>query len=191
MLRMPRTYGFGVQSPFAYAFIREVVNCHSVSHSCIHSHVNFHSQASVELVGLLRACIQNSTKHQRRYYSLLVRLIAYAHPDVCFVSPNIQDKFLRDMFISMGFKLVSSLSELERLHMAVISFSFSDYDHLLDHMESSGMLVVLYIHQSRKAYDYWKFLISDKRCFVSFDLYDIGVIFFDSKMYKRNYCCNF
>jgi hypothetical protein len=52
-------------------------------------------------------------------------------------------------------------------------------------------MIIVGIHHDKKSKSFWKKVIADHRTGVSFDLYYCGVIFFDHKMYKRNYIVNF
>lgn len=191
VLRMPRTYGFGVQSPFAYRFIREVVNDHSNFQSPRVCHGKQGVLSFFRFPVTVNERIQRSSKLDRRIYMLLLRLLAYQQPYACFVSSNIHDPLLYDMFSFGSCRVISSLSVSESVSMAVISYGFLDCDSLLDRMDNNGLLIVMGIRKHRKALEFWRLLISDNRTFVSFDLYDVGVIFFNSKMHKRVYCCNF
>ena len=82
------------------------------------------------------------------------------------------------------------IHSLDQVMLSFISPIFQEYDTLLNRMAVQGILVVYGIRKYSNGLDYWNNLVSDCRSFVSFDLYDLGVIFFDSKMHKRNYCCN-
>ncbi len=217
LLRMPRTYGFGVQSPFAYRFIRDIVVGHSFgsasSHSsCLSPSLSCESN-SVDLVsrpfckkqmtslqrqgysrlfssdngGTIVSCL---SKRQRRIYQFIYRLCIFSSANTCFVTSDFENTVLTEILGSMNCRIVPHISTSDKIKFSVISPNFLEYDKLLDHMAANGVLVVYGIRLHSKGMDYWKQLVSDCRTFVSFDLYDLGVIFFDSKMHKRNYCCN-
>ena len=115
--RASRNRGFGIQSPFAYRFVREVAR------NKYGSHDNF----SMTLKDLSKEEIR-----LKRFYFRL-------------------ERFLKD---------------------------YENIDHIL---------IIEGIHKTKKAYINWKEIIKDETVRVSFDLYDCGVLFFDEKMYKRNY----
>lgn len=173
--RMPRTYGFGVQSPFAYRFVRQVVKGHS--------HLSLPVALSNSLSSLPR--------RNQRVYRLFLRFAGFIHSDRCFLAPVPADEPLKQALRVVGCEPVTDLSLLPAVSFSIISSSFHDADCLLDRMNPNGMLVINGIRDNREAFRYWKRLVSDRRVFVSFDLFDVGVLFFDSKMYKRTYCCNY
>ena len=190
VLRMPRTYGFGVQSPFAYHFIRQVVKAH-YNHPYVYKHraSDFKHSAYQESFTLVQSLSRYASRKQR-FYKLLFRLTVFIEADRCYVSNDRNDLMMCDIIRAAGCHVVSDLSAAAKIKFSVIYADCLEYDRLLDCMSSDGMLVVFGIRRNAKALDFWNLLISDCRTFVSFDLYDLGVIFFDPKMYKRNYCCN-
>lgn len=215
--RVPRTYGFGVQSPFAYRFIRDIVVGHSFesvfSHSSYLSPSLSYGSYSADLVSQpvckkqitsLKnqgyTCLFSSdngesifsslSKRHRRIYQFIYRLCIFSSANNCFVTSDFENTVLTEILGSMNCRIVPYISTSDKIKFSVISPNFIEYDTLLDHMAANGVLVVYGIRLDRKGLDYWKQLVSDCRTFVSFDLYDLGVIFFDSKMHKRNYCCN-
>lgn len=193
LLRMPRTYGFGVQSPFAYRFVREVVCGHTpITKSVSNGFVNGELDRSLQLnsTSSSSSTFGSLPKGQKLVYRLLSRLYSFSHADACFVPSDCNDSVLCDMLSSLGCRIDKCFPSIQEVKFSVISTQFRDYHLLLELMAEDGMLIVLGIRTHRRDYDYWKLLISDPRAFVSFDLYDLGVIFFDPKMYKRNYRCN-
>ena len=175
LLRMPRTYGFGVQSPFAYRFIRQVV----------HGGNGFPCGDSLELL------LSGASKCERRLLLVVLKLALYSHADTCFMPSKYIDSPFGKMLRGLHIKPVSQLPLLDKVQLAIVSTDYSDYGLLLDRMLANGVLLVDGIHAGKKSYGFWKLLLADKRTFVTFDLFDIGVIFFDPKMYKRNYRCNY
>lgn len=190
---MPRTYGFGVQSPFAYRFIREVVCGNTpISKSVSNGFGNGELDCSLQINpnASLSSSFRSLSKRQKRVYRLLSRLYSFSHADACFVQSDCNDSVLCDMLSSLGCRIDKSFPPIQGVKFSVIPSQFRDYHVLFDRMAEDGMLIVLGIRTQRRDYDFWRLLISDPRAFVSFDLYDLGVIFFDHKMYKRNYRCN-
>ena len=178
LLRMPRTYGFGVQSPFAYRFIREIVVGHTSGRSDI-----FTSDVWAKELSCL-------SKRERRICHFIYRLCRFSCSGTCFVSSDLGHSVLMDVLCSMDCSVDHRIHSLDQVMLSFISPFFQEYDILLNRMATQGILVVFGIREYSNGLDYWNHLVSDCRSFVSFDLYDLGVIFFDPKMHKRNYCCN-
>jgi len=54
-----------------------------------------------------------------------------------------------------------------------------------------NLCVIADIYNSSRNKKIWRSIKSDSRVFVTFDLYDVGIVFFDSKFNKQNYIVNF
>ena len=47
------------------------------------------------------------------------------------------------------------------------------------------------IHHSREMKQCWKRLVNNEKVGITFDLYDVGVLFFDKTKIKQDYIVNF
>lgn len=173
--RIPLSYGFGVQSPFAYSFIRKVVR--GVNDSVLIDSLKG------DKLGYSNRCIKVAC--------LLYRFASFINADVCFFS---RDQY-KEPWLSVA-RLASCKSMLvgdvcNPIKFAVISSAFDDLDFLLSIIAPDGMLVLMDIRKDAVSFSFWNQLVADTRTYVSFDLFDVGVVFFDSKMYKCQYCCNY
>ncbi len=61
----------------------------------------------------------------------------------------------------------------------------------MNHMTEKSALILHGIHSNRETMDFWRMIQSDNRVGITFDLYYLGVVFFDTKRYKHNYIVNF
>ena len=143
ILRMPRTYGFGVHSPTAYSILRYVLNEHGFLKK------NFRLSSVQEMYPIY------STKLDR----LLFRL-RFHYPNLLVVS-------------------ISSFKNME-------SFNF-----LFSNITSMSVLMVLGINRDVKSKVIWKSVLEDKRCVLTFDLFDCGLIFFNNNTFKQNFKVNY
>lgn len=175
ILRKPRTYGFGVQSPFAYNFVRNVADGKDA----------FLLDDFIAKDGLALG------QYPLRMYSLLARLSAYICSERCYVDCDLLSETI-EVVLQAGYHQVKCEHELGDANcFCLVSAQFTDWDRLLNHMADDGMLVVVGLRSNRQCYEGWKALLADDRTCVSFDLYDAGVVFFDHKMFKRSYRCNY
>lgn len=175
ILRKPRTYGFGVQSPFAYNFVRNVADGKDA----------FLLDDFISKDGLALE------QYPLRLYSLLARLSAYICSERCYVDCDLFSATI-EVVLQAGYHQVKCEHELgDANRFCLVSAQFTDWDRLLNHMADDGMLVVVGLRSNRQCYEGWKALLADDRTCVSFDLYDAGVVFFDHKMFKRSYRCNY
>lgn len=64
-------------------------------------------------------------------------------------------------------------------------------EQLLPHTNADSLFVIEGIHNSNAMLAWWNKLKQDSRTGISFDLYDLGLLFFDHNMYKQHYLINF
>ncbi len=190
--RMRYSRGFGVQSPWAYRFIRYVVNEHYPYYE--YTHLN------KEVYGI--------NKFARKLCRLYFRIANYCQPRLvvdygssttayrtycragchsCHVVQLSADEKGMD-------KLDDLLAQNAKVDVARISLK-GDYrdvvDKLMDHVDRKSLLIIQRIKKNKSTVDYWRELVDDERTGVTFDLYYCGIIFFDNKKFKRNYIVNF
>lgn len=177
--RLFRTLGFGVQSPFAYHFIRKVIK----GNDCISIRI-LEKKDDMEIVSKQVKILANF------YY----RFSRFLHVSVWYLSPNlfpIYSQFIKEGYPHTQVKcLSSSLTTFSVAHISDKDDYLKACDRLLEIANSHSVLIFEGIHKDIDVFLFWKRLVNDSRTFVSFDLYYCGVIFFDKKMYKRNYKVN-
>ena len=183
--------GFGVQSPWAYRFIRYVVNEHYPYYK--------YKQLEESVYGL--------DKRTRKLCRFYFRLSNYQQPhsfvDFCPPSPCYK-------FYAMAgsrrcaYKLITANKLIEESEgilatageYSVVRISLVDgyrwfVNKALDVLPSSCVLVIEQIQRDKETENYWKELISDRRTGVTFDLYYCGVVFLNTSVVKQNYIVNF
>lgn len=184
LLRIPRSRGFGVQSPFAYRFIREVV------------------RGGVPEKDRLRSCQlypQGDKKWLRKaaLYGRLARCQGPCQWGIClFQVENYESAVLMGCPEATVVDCIHGyeLDRVARSKVVVMDLEqnwWRIYEAFADHADEASVLVVEDIHYSRKTLRAWRKIVADGRSGVSFDLYECGIVFFDRKKYKRNYCVNF
>jgi hypothetical protein len=122
------------------------------------------------------------------------RFSRFLHVSVWYLSPNlfpIYSQFIKEGYPHTQVKcLSSSLTTFSVAHISDKDDYLKACDRLLEIANSHSVLIFEGIHKDIDVFLFWKRLVNDSRTFVSFDLYYCGVIFFDKKMYKRNYKVN-
>ncbi|SFG57985.1 hypothetical protein [Prevotella sp. KH2C16] len=180
LLRAPRSRGFGVQSPFAYRFIREVVR----------------GTVSEENGLRLRRLYPQGEKKWFRQAALYERLSRYQGPCQWGICP-FQGEIYEDAVL-MGCPKATVVDCIHGYELELVAQSkvvvmdleenwWRVYEAFADHAAANSVLVVEDIHYSRETLKAWRKIIADSRSGVSFDLYDCGIVFFDRKKYKRSY----
>ena len=189
--RMRYSRGFGVQSPWAYHFIRYVVNEHYPYYK--------YEQLAEQVYGI--------DKITRKLCKFYFRLANYqqAHTFVdCYPTSSCYKIYVDAGCQKANYhRIIEATSEAEliRLFSNIGDYSMvrvplvANYrmvvDKALDHLPSSSVLIIENIKRDKEAQRYWPELISDSRTGVSFDLYYCGVLFLKNDMVKQSYIVNF
>lgn len=184
--------GFGVQSPFAYGFVRYVVNEH------------YPYYAYERLMRQMPDIGKKAHKLGRLYF----RIVNWKQPEVALSFGGEQDSFRAYALagrravrvVSVDSSALMTEVEKELLALAgVVSFirvvPEGDYkefcERILAGAHEMSVLVVEQIHRNASMFRYWKELCAHERVTVAFDLYYCGVILFEKKHYKQYYKINF
>lgn len=187
--RIGRCRGFGVQSPWAYSFIRYVVN----------EHYPYYAYSD------LRSELPDVERLTRKKAELMFRIANYCRsPQVlAFGGSGVYGKYI--MAGSTSSEVVEVKAEadsgyynnvVERLGAPGMVLIRSRtgcrefYRAVMEHADGQTLLVVEGIHARGEAKALWKKIWREDHV-VMFDLYYCGVVFFDKKRYKQKYIVNF
>ena len=189
--RVRYSRGFSVQSPWAYRFIRYVVNEHYPYYKYEH----------------LAEQVYGIDKTTRKLCKFYFRLANYqqAHTFVdCFPTSSCYKIYVdagcqkanyhRVTEVTSEEELIhlfSNIGEYSMLRVPLVANYRMVVDTALDHLPSSSVVIIENIKRDRDAQKYWSELISDSRTGISFDLYYCGVLFLKSDMVKQSYIVNF
>lgn len=89
------------------------------------------------------------------------------------------------------FPILPSRENLSLVHIGDVS-DYKDWvDKLVPLANESTCLLISKPYATRKKSRWWKILVADERTGVTFDLYDIGIIFFDKLRVKEHRIVNF
>lgn len=184
--RMPRSRGFGVQSPFAYHFVRHVAKQRHIYHG----------------VGKLCRDHQHLTARHRRRCMFYLRMADYMRPHAVFCLGETgqaeRDYVLKGWpqatFVAAEAGVVSVLQEqADEVCLVLVPTGEAARTRAMQAlplMGGSSAMIVEGIYADEASQACWQSLVASARVGVSFDLYDCGVLFFDTKRYKQNYKIN-
>lgn len=186
--------GFGVQSPSAYAFIRYVINEHYPYYA--------YQELKERLVHLDR--------RQHKLGRLLLRLSNFWQPEISICNDSLFEDYLH-----AGCRKVKRV-ELEppiqtdhlllkdnlllneawgKKRMMVINLEKMRMEEVrtqvLPLCDDLTMLVLLGNLYREKQGEEWHQLQESDYCGITYDLYSLGIIFFDKKKFKQHYRMNF
>ena len=188
LLRSPRTMGFGVQSPWAYRFVRYVVA----------------ERLPYYAYEVLSNRFRHDEKCEERLFRFYFRLANYCQPnavvDLCHES-RMFEEYVKAGCRKVRFvgnddlkgRLAKGVFESMQHVMLRCDASSADIcgkDALLGMMSESSVLIMEGIHKCGKAYGCWQEMVNDNRVGVSFDLYSCGVLFFDTQRHKQTFKVN-
>lgn len=188
LTRLRQRKGYGVHSPFAYNFIEDVVYGRGryYAYRPLSDMRRHHSDSELCLSG----------KGDR----MMFRLANYCRPaQVWLVGKN---SSVTAEYISAGShnSVLTTYADATGLPKEgacgmVFAAQGADiaatYEVAARNATQSSVLVVSGIHASREVKAAWKQICADSRTIVTFDLYELGIVFFDRRLNKQDYKVSF
>ena len=184
--RSRHSRGFGVQSPWAYRFIRYVVNEH------------YPYYAYDDLSRLYEGYPKQIQKLCRLYFRIANFWQAEQALDYSAASETDVIR-LYDTFMKRGcnklevvpVRHAGDFSSVRLMRLSVEGDYRQVFEKAVSLANASTMIIVEQIKRDKESRTFWKSIVDDPRCITTFDLYYCGIIFFDKKRYKENYVVNF
>ncbi|MCC8186861.1 MAG: hypothetical protein LIP08_04950 [Bacteroides sp.] len=192
--RIRHRCGYGVHSPFAFHFITRVIYEKDAYYA--------YREIPVWLKKQLQDTEITWQQEPERINRLLFRIANYACPDVIAdIGPSTSAAYYmqaarRQARYVAGtdacdFSLSAEEAGLIYLHTADASDTEAAFRHCLPLTTSRTLMVVRDIHRDRAMRCLWKQMKEEDRVGVTFDLYDVGILFFDRSRIKQHYIVNF
>ncbi len=184
MRRFTHSRGFGIQSPSAYRFDREVINDHYPYEAYADLKQAFPQQDRLTMkLARLYFRIAHATQarrwalctHQNDVYRAYIQAGCHA---AIFVDGDEESELDK---VAASDVLVTAMED-ERWPMC---------EAFVSRAHERSMLIVEGVYASKRAKMRWRELVNDERTGVVFDLYDCGIIFFDHTKSKQVYIINF
>lgn len=174
LLRIPSSYGFGVQSPSAFFFIKYVINekLPYYSYFDLANQVNGLSDRTINL------------------FQLYFRLTNYLQPFtwIDFVqNSEIQlSEYIKSACHRVCILTSSALPNIRSFDIARISEDdYNLFERLVQMANPHSLIIIEKIYRSQEMTSFWKSIIENERVSVTFDLLDCGLIFFDNRNKKH------
>ena len=169
--------GFGIQSPTDYAFVRYVINQHNT----------YYAYEEFEGMGLTPILLKKG--------KLLFRLVNYWQPSAVYVHALSTD-FTPFIMAAKRGVAVKPLSERTKGERLVLLTNAAEMDNdlmalLLAEGDEQMMWVVEDIHKNTSNRRRWKKLVKAQQTVLTYDLYDVGIVFFYQRRVKQHYLINF
>lgn len=196
LCRFRHRRGYGVHSPFAFHFITGVI---------YESTPYYKYKDLIDKQKTLAPEKDRNWKYEsRKVKELLFRLVNYARPhtvvDVGRLAAS--SLYLRAPKEDVDYISASDLSELFLESGVPVDFLYlHDYRRpgfveevfriCVSRAAASSVFVIEGIHYSSGMRALWRRMVQDERAGITFDLYDLGIIFFDKTKAKQDYIVSF
>ena len=184
--RMKHIQGFGIQSPSAFSFDRKVIN----------DHTPYPIYAELKRLG------NTLTAVERKKARLLYRINRFAEADkFCFYPTKLPayESYIKaacEKTLVEEAKMLGEESESTAPDESVVYFLTvgehcqAFYKRLRTIINTESFVIVDDIKRNAETRAFWQQILDDERVSFSFDLYHIGIAFFDKRP-KQNYIINF
>lgn len=184
--RSRHSRGFGVQSPWAYRFIRYVVNEH------------YPYYAYDDLSRLYEGYPKQIQKLCRLYFRIAnfwqaeqaLDYSAASEMDVIRLYGTFMKRGCNKLEV-VPVRHAADFSSVRLMRLSVEGDYRQVFEKAVSLANASTMIIVEQIKRDKESRTFWKSIVDDPRCISTFDLYYCGIIFFDKKRYKENYVVNF
>ncbi len=95
---------------------------------------------------------------------------------------------IADRAVVAEFKdLMQNISSVDLLHIAHTREYEAVFEEALKHVSSRSLVIVEGIYESKAKQAWWKRVVADSRTGATFDLYEMGLVFFDASRPKQHY----
>ncbi len=186
VVRFRHRRGYGIHSPFAFNLVRGVI----YESGEYYAYAPLHTWRQTRLSDLRE-------KDDR----LLFRLINHSRAGRGVVVGPVSAvtlRYLHEGCSSCRLTAVDSLTSatlcdeaFDFAYVSSLSGHIGDVMTLPVHMRDGGLIVVRGIGRHKTDRAAWQRLVADERVRVSFDLYDFGLAFFESRLNKEHYVINY
>ena len=163
--RFRKRRGYGVHSPFAYEFLQQVV----------YEQNPFYAQISLD-----RKLRWLEKRRKKKVLHMLLRLSNYVQPDYLYM-PHCSG--IEYEYLQAGSKRAQYQTSMHNKGKILCFLKEPDED-IMQNLNEESVLVIDNLHKHRK----W---FAKLPANVTFDLYDIGIAFFNPKHNKQHYIINF
>lgn len=178
--RFRKRRGYNVHSPFAFNFITSVLYQRGVYYR--YSDIDKLGRSGYETTKILKLIfrlvnfIQPKTIYYKSNNSTIPRVMKWAKSDICCNTEISDCNQLDFVYLSCN----KHIEEVEKI-----------IEQVWPKLHSNSMFVLSGIGYSKALYDLWSNCIERDSAGISFDLYDMGILFFDQSKNKQDYIVNF
>ncbi len=183
--RMRHVQGFGIQSPSAFSFDRNVINDHTKY--CIYSELKLNTPKSSKLIDKKARLLYRINRFLKadNFYFYPKKIELYANYIVAAYNTKIVEAKL------YNYNIENVEKEKTNVYFLSILADYLNYYKSIRHkVGTNSILIIDGINRNNEAKQFWKAVIEDENVSFSYDLYYLGIVFFDKRP-KQNYIINF
>lgn len=187
MSRISHRNGYGVHSPFAYGFIQDVIyeSTPYYAYPRLRAMRRQHSRAEQ---GLTSKCDR-----------LMFRIANFCRPrHAVLIGPRtaVTAEYIAAGSTSTKVSLCNDTAHLPAQESEFVYASpgtdfLAAFLAAAEHCSNSTFFAAASIHKTRENKCKWQQICQDPRAIVTFDLYEIGLVFFNKDLNKQNYKVSF
>lgn len=196
LCRFRKRCGYGVHSPFAFNLITRV----------IYEDTPYYKYEDLKVEEKKRALVKGKSweYESRKVKRLLFRMVNYAQPDLIVDAGLLAASELYLKAGKEGVNYISSLNLTDLSLEAGVSVDFlylhdfrnpelveKIFDAYVCRTTIKSVFIIEGIRYTCRMSALWKRMRQDERVGITFDLYDLGIIFFDKTKIKQDYIVNF
>ena len=178
--RIRHRKGYGVHSPSDYFLITSV----------IYEKLPFYAYQELHELKMNRS-------YREKVDKLIFRLANYFQPSI-WVNDD-PDNCMTEKYVLAACPHVRTMSIDEIIQSGeapgLVNIGSANYDKnfnmLLPFVDNSTCFIIGNPNESKEKTEWWKQVTQDKRTGVTFDLFDVGLVFFDKKRFKEHRIVNF
>lgn len=206
--RYKHNRGFGIQSPAAFYLVTEVLNERLPYYAyeqlaAIAKEGGEFSVAHCKLLFRLANYIkpQNIISFSAGSGSAASAMIAGKRRAVCYVVDEcnalashakvfLAEKHSREHYgdeIELLQGVLDEVGVVGLLHIGNTPKYGRAVESALSHVNNNSVIIVEGIHRTKELKEWWRKMVEDSRTIVTFDMYSMGVIFFDNNYKKQHY----
>lgn len=141
--RIGKAHGFGIQSPWAFGFVTEVVG----------ERLPYYAYADIDR--------KYESRRERQFQKLMLRVRNFVYPNQLVIVDDI------------------------------LTLSDERIGEIITEIGAKGAVVVRGIWRDSETLNRWKTLQQRDDVGITFDLYDFGICFLDTTIYKQHYRLNY
>lgn len=194
--RIRHRCGYGVHSPFAF----ELITCVIYEKTPYYAY----KQLAVEEEKQKRNHNKSWKRESGKIKRLLFRLVNRVQPETIVHAGSLTSSslYLQSGKVDADYIFASDLSELFLETDKPVDFLYINqandaafvekiFQVCVERTTSQSLFVIGGIHYNRAMRELWKKLQANEKVGITFDLYDVGLLFFDKTRIKQHYIVNF